>query len=167
MIAAITSHGRSSQRKIEPPYWTDLYSWYDAGGAQHVAACLGALDLSSFNPKAPPSETAAFWEIAAASRAPEDAELADVLERLCSPTTVTVQQLINRAPRAFADWLTDRKNSRQIPDRFEDCGYVAVRNPAATDGLWKVDGKRQVIYGLASLSLRDRLAAAMARTGSR
>jgi hypothetical protein len=29
---------------------------------------------------------------------------------------------------------------------MEECGYVAVRNEAAKDGLWKVDGKRQAIY---------------------
>jgi len=156
-----------TKEDFDPAYWAGLYTWYEAEGNGHVAAYLAALDLADFSPKTPPPKTAAFWEIVAASRAPEDAELADVLECLCSPTTVTLQQLINRAPQAFADWLTDRKNSRQIPHRFEDCGYVAVRNPAATDGLWKVDGKRQVIYSLASLSLRDRLAAAMARTGSR
>jgi hypothetical protein len=44
-------------------YWTKLHRWYDEGGVEHVAAYLTALDLSSFNPKAPPPKTAAFWEI--------------------------------------------------------------------------------------------------------
>jgi hypothetical protein len=47
-----------------------------------------------------------------------------------------------------------------MPYRFEQCGYVPVRNNAASDGLWKVLGKRQVVYAKANLSLRDRLAAA-------
>ena len=44
--------------------------------------------------------------------------------------------------------------------RLEACGYVAVRNEDASDGLWKVRGRRQAIYGKADLSLRDRLIAA-------
>ena len=42
---------------------------------------------------------------------------------------------------------------------MEDAGYVPVRNDAAADGLWKVAGKRQVVYAKAELSLHDRIAA--------
>jgi Family of unknown function (DUF5906) len=66
-------------------YWTRLWSWYDRGGDRHVAAYLAELDISKFDPKAPPPKTAAFWDIVDASRAPEDAELADVLGRLRNP----------------------------------------------------------------------------------
>lgn len=61
---------------------------------------------------------------------------------------------------SFAAWLADRKNRRQTPHRFEQCGYAPVRNDFAKDGLWKIKGARQVIYALASRSLHDRLAAA-------
>jgi hypothetical protein len=54
----------------------------------------------------------------------------------------------------------DRKNRRQIPHRFHQCGYAPVRNDAATSGLWVVNRVRQVIYAKSSLSLRDRMAAA-------
>jgi hypothetical protein len=148
-------------------YWTDLYGWFAAAGTQHVAAYLAALDLSDFNPKAPPPKTAAFWEIVDASRAPEDAELADVLERLGHPNTVTIQQLIRYAPEPFANWLAERKNSRQIPHRLEECGYVAVRNPSTKDGQWKVDGRNQVIYAKSTMAPRDRYAAALQRSGYR
>jgi hypothetical protein len=60
----------------------------------------------------------------------------------------------------FADFLRDRKNARMIPHRFEDCGYVAVRNDGAKDGLWAIDHRRQVIYAKAELSERDRITAA-------
>ena len=39
------------------------------------------------------------------------------------------------------DWLTDRKNRRTIPHRFEFCGYVPVRNSSAESGLWLTAGK--------------------------
>jgi hypothetical protein len=54
----------------------------------------------------------------------------------------------------FAVWLRDRRNARRIPHRLEACGYVAVRNDAAKDGLWKVNGRRQVIYAKSVLPLR-------------
>src|SRR6516162_10953850 len=56
--------------------------WYDNGGDRHVAAYLSERDISRFDPKAPPPKTPGFWAIVDANRAPEDAELADVLDRL-------------------------------------------------------------------------------------
>ena len=61
---------------------------------------------------------------------------------------------------SFPDWLRDRKNARRIPHRLEACGYVPVRNDGANDRLWKIGGRRCVIYGKSDLPLRDRLAAA-------
>ena len=64
-------------------YWNELWHWYDNGGCQVVAHYLLNLDLSAFNPKAPPPQTDAFLEIVNASRSPEDAELADALDAHC------------------------------------------------------------------------------------
>ena len=152
---------------FDDSYWRDLYRWYDNGGFEHVAAYLASVDLSGFNAKAPPPKTLAFWEIVDASRAPEDAELADVIDKMGQPETLTLSQTAARATKEFSDWLLDRKNARRIPHRLEACGYIAVRNSSAKDGQWKVDGKRQTIYAKASLSLRDRTAAVMKRAGAR
>jgi hypothetical protein len=144
-------------------YWRDLYSWYESGGYQHVAAYLAAFDLSTFNPKAPPPKTAAFLDIVAANSAPEDAEIADVLDSLGNPQVVTLEQIHNRASGSLPEWLRDRRNARQIPHRMEAAGYVAVRNPSdKTDGRWKVNGKRQNIYARKELSERERHIAAAA-----
>jgi hypothetical protein len=147
-------------------YWTTLWGWYQNGGYGHVAAYLMSLDISKFDPKAPPPKTAAFWDIVDANQAPEDAELADVLDELrklgekTPPQAVTLQQVQNAATGDFETWIRDRRNRRQIPYRFEKCGYVPVRNDAADDGLWKIGKRRQVVYAHATLTLRDRLAAA-------
>jgi Family of unknown function (DUF5906) len=152
-------------------YWTARWGWYEDGGYAHVAAYLASLDISDFDPKAPPPKTAAFWEIVHASRAPEDAELADVLDALGKPDpdnpgavilpdAVTLQQVQQAAAGDFETWIRDRRNRRQIPFRFEKCGYVPVRNEAAESGLWVINGARQVIYAKASLSLREQLIAA-------
>lgn len=145
-----------------PGYWPTLYRWYAEGGIQHVAAYLATLDITSFDPKAPPLKTAAWHDIVDANRAPEDAELADVLDKLGNPDAVTLGAIISRASDSFAEWLQERRNRRQIPHRLENAGYVPVRNDAASDGLWRLNRRRQAIYARASLSQRDRLAAASA-----
>jgi hypothetical protein len=114
-----------------------------------------------------------FWEIVDANRAPEESELADVLDRLGTtitedgkkrsiiPNAVALSQVIDMADHDLADWLRERKNRRVIPYRFASVGYTPVRNDTAPeDGLWKVYGKRQVIYAKVDLTLRERLAAA-------
>lgn len=141
-------------------YWRKLYAWYGQGGIGHVAAYLQTLDLTGFDPKAPPPKTPAFWDIVSANHAPEDAELADALETLGWPHAVTIASIADTSQSGFSEWLTDRRNSRRLPHRMEQCGYVPVRNPAANDGLFKVGGKRCVIYARNSLAMRDQIAAA-------
>jgi hypothetical protein len=149
-------------------YFIDLYRWLNAGGDRHVAAYLASHDLSGFNPKAPPPQTQAFWDMVSANRVPEDGELADQLDLLNNPDVVTIAQIINSTRNAYAgfsefgEWLKDRKNRRKIPHRMETCGYVVVPNPDAADGVWKISGVRHVIYGKASLTPAARLRAARA-----
>ena len=149
-----------AKEAFDEKYWARLWSWYDSGGNRDVAAYLAQLDISGFNPKAPPPKTAAFWEIVDASRAPEDAEMQDAIDALGTPDVLTLEQVASRAPSSFAEYLCDRKNARRIPHRLEACGYVVVRNDAAKDGRWKINGRRQTIYGNTELPLRDRIAAA-------
>jgi Family of unknown function (DUF5906) len=145
-------------------YWKGIWGYYANGGIRHVAAYLAELDLSGFDPKAPPPKTAAFWAIVDANRAPEDAELADVLDELGNPNATTIAAITAKSTPPFSEWIADRKNRRVIPHRLESCGYVPVRNDAAKDGLWKIKGARQVIYVKAELSVSDRLTAAGALT---
>jgi hypothetical protein len=141
-------------------YWQDIYGWYGAGGLENVAAYLMALDLTGFDPKAPPPKTAAFWDIVDANRSPEDAELADVIDIIGNPDALTLARLVQHADDPFREWLQDRRSRRQIPHRLESVGYVPVRNDAAEDGLWKIGSKRQAIYALKSKTIRDRITAA-------
>jgi hypothetical protein len=145
-------------------YWKTIWGWYANGGNMAVAAYLAELDLSGFDPKAPPPKTAAFWAIVDANRAPEAAELADVLDELGNPDATTIADITAKSAPPFSEWITERKNRRVIPHRLESCGYVPVRNDAAKDGLWKIKGARQVIYVKAELSVSDRLRAAGALT---
>jgi hypothetical protein len=149
-----------AKEKFQPEYWNQLWRWYHDGGFGHVAAYLAELDISGFNPKAPPPKTAAFWDIVSASSAPEDAELADVIDALGQPEAVTLSQLIAKATGGAAEWLLERRNRRAIPHRLERCGYVPVRNLLRSDGLWIIRSMRQVIYAKATLSPAEQLRAA-------
>jgi hypothetical protein len=132
-------------------YWNKLWGYYYAGGFEHVAAYLGALDLSDFDPKAPPPKTAAFWDVVNTNQAPEDAELADVLDALKNPKAVTPKQLIAAATDTAADWLMAPRSRRSIPHRLDRCGYSQVRNKDAKDGYWV-----QPIYAKTNLSENER-----------
>jgi Family of unknown function (DUF5906) len=151
----------AKKEDFDEAYWNGLWSWYQREGFGHVAAYLANLDISGFNPKAPPPKTPAFWEIVDASRAPEDAELADVIDELGNPDAMTLARLRLRASGSeIGEWLADRKNRRAIPHRLEQCGYVPIRNDGADDGLFKIEGRRQAVYARETLSIRDRIAAA-------
>ena len=154
-----------TEKDFAEGYWPQLWGWYENGGKEHVAAYLHDFDLSDFDPKAPPPKTAAWWDIVAASRAPEDAELADALDRAGNPTVTTLANVIVNSSAEFAAFLSDRKNSRKIPHRFEACGYAPLRNSDAKDGLWKIGGRRQALYTRVELSLREQREAVQGKYG--
>ena len=153
---------------FDPSYWNRIYSWFDSGGDAFVADYLLGIDLSDFDPKAPPPKTEAFWTIVNSGRSPDNAKIADALDDLGRPDAVTLLSIIDKTEAGFSEWLRDRKNARQIPHRLEECGYVSVRNKAApSDGLWRIRGARQVVYARKDLSENQRLAAVteLARRG--
>lgn len=144
-------------------YWRELWRWYGDGGFEHVAAYLHALDLSDFDPKAPPPKTEAFWHIVNAARPSEEAEIEDVLELMGTPAAFTLEEMaaVAQAERPeLAGWLAEKKNRRAIPHRLEQVGYEPVRSDTAKSGLWVVGGKRQVVYARRELPQRGRMRAA-------
>lgn len=90
--------------------------------------------------------------------------------KLGIPAAVTLAQIINATKTAYGNtsdfgrWLSDRANRRKIPHRLETCGYIAVRNPYADGGLWKIAGARQAVYARAELPRPDQMKAAESLT---
>jgi len=56
--------------------------------------------------------------------------------------------------------------AQSIPHRTQSCGYLPIRNDAAKDGMWKIEGKRQAIYARSDLSVADQLQAPRALVGA-
>lgn len=151
---------RDDERKDE--FWKGYWHHIKLGADYHVVAYLSQPELiEGFNPGATPPHTPAWHEIVAANRNPQDAELLDVLEAMGEPwwndpkpDAVTIAQIMSQpdCPQAVIDFFRDPKNSRAWPHRLEAAGYVSVHNPTAKDGLWRVAGKRQVIYARRELA---------------
>jgi hypothetical protein len=138
-----------------------LWHYYKIGGFEDIAAYLRQYDLSQFDAYTAPKKTEAFWSIVGAHRPKEESALMDILDPLGNPDAVTLEHVQTAAGEhnKLAEWLGDSKNSRAIPYRFENCGYVACRNSDAKDGLWRILGKRQVIYVKKDLDKNAREAA--------
>jgi hypothetical protein len=148
---------------FDEDYWNRLWRWCHSGGFGHVAAYLSELDISDFDPKAPPPKTDAWWAIVDAGRPSEDADLANALDKLKNPDAFVIDELVE-APAALGDWLRDRRNRRVISHRLEAVGYAPVRNKdAGSDGMWKVDGSRCVVYARSTLTVREQVEAASRR----
>lgn len=125
-----------------------------------MASYLAELDLSGFDPKAPPPKTDAFWAIVAAGSAPEDAEMKDALDRISNPPVIILRMLEYGSSSEFCAYLRERKNARALPFRLEECGYERVTNPAVKEGTWKFSWGRATIYALSTLSKSERVSAA-------
>jgi hypothetical protein len=169
------------QADLPDRYFNSLHHWLDQDqGNEHVAAYLHTVDLTRFDPNAPPQKTDWFWSIVDAGRAPEESELATVLDFMADPPgsgekgwpqAVTVSQLaaaerrrshsraLDEIASGFDTWLEDRKNRKAIPHRMEAVGYVSIRNRDAQDGLWKVGKTRMVVYARRELERRDQITA--------
>lgn len=184
----------ASEKKKEDfteAHWNKLYRWYETDdgvgtGIGHVVAYLKTLNLTSFNPKAPPPKTAAWHAIVDASRSQSESELDDALDALRRPDAVTLFMLKGAATMSLMKWLEEPKNARHIAGRLKECGYVAVRNPDSKKGLWRVNERvvvqagrqandpsvplygmaegtrRQMVYAKEELPVRDRTKAVAA-----
>jgi hypothetical protein len=150
-------------RQRNPTYWDWLWDWYETqNGGAHIAAYLRQFDASKFNPKGPPPKTEAFWAIANANRPREETELAEVLAAMGQPPATTLA-LIEAAPiqsMRLRDWLNDSRNRRVIPKHMKTAGYENVHNPASSNGLWRINGVKQVVYAREELLVAQRVAAA-------
>jgi hypothetical protein len=87
---------------FSPAYWAKYWARLNTGGADAVAKHLRALDLGSFDPKAPPLHTQAFLEMVDAMRSEEESDMADVIDSLGNPKVLMVTDLIDNGAFAIA-----------------------------------------------------------------
>lgn len=143
-------------------YFDRLYEWFAKGGNEAVAHYLANLDLSGFNAKAPPPKTAGWHMIVAAGIAPESGDMTDAIEAMGNPPALTVAGIKQAIPgdSPLRAMLDDVKFRKAIPKRLADCGYVAVANPEASSGRWRMGISKTSIYGRKDITETQRLEAA-------
>ena len=157
----LVAWSNKSKEDFDGEYFNKIWNWMlREDGIEHVAALLANRDISTFDPCALPRQTTAFFDIINAGLAPEDAELADVIDDMGQPKACSLHAIITSERGATLEWLLDKKHRRSIPHRMERCGYIAFRNQLTDDGLWRINGRRQTIYVKADLNVEQRLQAA-------
>jgi Family of unknown function (DUF5906) len=141
-------------------YWKEFWHWYEEeGGFGHVAAYLTELDISDFNPKAPPPETPAFRRMIRAEQPVEEDELADTIDALERPDALTIAELVTR--NVDLEWMIAPKTRRSVPHRLGRCGYVSCESEQ-NQGRWLIKGRRHTVYVKRGLSQGAQHAAAVA-----
>jgi hypothetical protein len=135
-------------------YFNQLYHWLDyENGIEHVAALLETYDVNSFDPKAPPPQTPAFWEISMSSKPAQVGEIEDAIEGIGNPDLLVVADLIamtSPTPPETVAMLQDPVNRHILPRWLEAAGYVAVPNLNAASKKWRVrayGGRKMMVYG--------------------
>lgn len=128
-----------ADRKV---YFDNLWAWFHAGGAEHVAAYLHNRDISKFSPATGQRETAAFRMAVAGSMAP-DHWLIDILDDLGWPDGVRYDALMAKA-RAVGETEADVR--RKMSFTLFRNGYEACMNPTSVDGRWKFSRKATTVY---------------------
>ena len=77
----------------------------------HVAAFLAEPRYLSLRPKSAAAEDLGFLGIVDANRAPENAELADLIEALNHPKAITIAQMTTVADGEFGMWIRDERTA--------------------------------------------------------
>lgn len=160
----------SERKKADFPegYFDEFGEWLASGGNEAVAYLLANLDISAFRAKGEPPKTAGWHRIVAAGMAPESGELGDVIDALGKPAALTLWDIRMKtdASGQLSMMLNDPKQSRNLPRRLAECGYVKVLKPDTKDGRWRMEsqkGRKTDIYARQDMNEVARIEAARAR----
>jgi hypothetical protein len=174
MAVAITSNNKLNGLHIDPEdrryyvawskaekpttaYFEQVWPWMLTGGGKEAAlGYLRSLDISQFNPMAPPPRTEAWHDIVDAGRNPEEKELSDALEGV---KVATVKEIVAAAhfkgQMQLAHMLQESKNARKIPHLLGSIDFEPLRNPHTKDGRWVISGRRETLYADRNLPVSE------------
>jgi hypothetical protein len=131
-------------------YHTKFHAWMDAGGSEAVIHYLMSLDVSDFDPSAPPPMTDAKRQAIQFAADPLEGVMADLLDAMGRPVVVDVAELARQAAVHRITFDDLPINAPKFRMRFSGwlraAGYVRVTNPATTTGHFIVKGKRTAVF---------------------
>lgn len=143
---------RSELRRADmpPDHHAQLAAWYDAGGTEAVISWLLTLDVSGFNPKAPPPMTEAKASVIQFSADPLEAVMADLLDAMGRPVVTDMGELARQAMKhgmLFDELLPNVPRYRnRCTAWLRACGYRRVSSPDTSTGHFIVNRKRTAVY---------------------
>jgi hypothetical protein len=119
---------------MEEPDALAMWAWYEAGGLEAVAYYLRTLDLTGFNPKAPPLRTAWWHQLVAGGASQEEDRFSDALDKLQRPEWTTIAAVGSAGGPDLTNWMASPGNNRKLeraqPGRPQTRPVVRPRCPA-------------------------------------
>jgi hypothetical protein len=129
-----------------------LYAWYATGGEEMVAHYLTHLDLSSWNPGAPPPKTEWWHRLVLEGNQHDENPLADAIEKLGNPEWLTAEGLAKEGGPAVASWFADSRNRKNTSRMLGALGYRRISNPGDKRGRYSFSKEQRIVYARVSVN---------------
>jgi hypothetical protein len=129
-----------------------------AGGVENVVAFLKNMDLSEFNPYAPPRKTEAFRFMMQSDENEVDEQLESILVQMGEPIVFSLAALRTGAKgRAeLENFMSSSKNDRSLFRKLDRLGYLRLGNPDDVSGRWRVGASKHTFYAKKNVSMDER-----------
>ena len=137
----------SDAEKLPEADANGIYRWYEGGGLDAVAYYLRTLDLTGFEPKAPPRRTPWWHQLVANGTSAEEEKFGDALDKLGRPEWTTLDTIAATGGLELAGWMKAPTNRRKLERELVKSGYQRLPNPAEPKrGRWRLGGAQTVVY---------------------
>ncbi len=154
VIEAATLQEMDLQDEVKKrEYFTDLWDWFNSGGANHIAAFLHERDIRNFSASSGQRKTKAHESVVKAGLE-QNGWFYDILEQLGNPKFISCPMI-----RSMAAQNGDIDTSKQgafntrLKAAVKNTGYFKYNNPNSRDGRWYKAGIKKgfIVYALSGV----------------
>jgi hypothetical protein len=128
-------------------YWQSFWRWYREGGFGHVAAWLSRRDISAFNAKAPPPKTEAFWATVRCRPRARRRRAGRRARQARKPRRGHARRSREQGRRLIRLVAARPQEPPPHPAPLRGVRLCPGSQPDRQQGLWVINGSRQVVYG--------------------
>jgi hypothetical protein len=123
-------------------YFSELWAWFYAGGATHIAAYLHERDISGFSAANGQRKTDAHKTVVAGGMH-GDQWLDDIIDELGYPKSIRSDWILTKA---IANGEKESDIKRKLANSMSRSGYQMHRDPQRRDGRWKIGNKLVTVF---------------------
>ena len=139
-----------SDKDVRREYFSDLWSWFLAGGANHIAAYLTEKDINKFSAANGQRKTKAHSEVIQ-SELEQHGWLFDILEQANYPKFISVPS-IKKAASINEDYELTKDSVFRVKffNAMKNTDYIKYKNPNTKDGRWYKSGYKKgfIVYAI-------------------